>query len=100
MTKTHFNYLLLDPRELHPPHSHHDNLERFENFVAAIFYVGKGKNARSLQHLKEAKDCLRGNAKRKVTTDLSSMSGLPLPGVEETIILPTQWFPPNSVQRR
>ena len=25
-------------------------------FVEAVFYVGKGKNARSLQHLKEARD--------------------------------------------
>ena len=25
-------------------------------FVEAVFYVGKGKNARSLQHLKDARD--------------------------------------------
>ena len=27
-------------------------------FVESIFYVGKGKNSRSMQHLKDAKDCL------------------------------------------
>lgn len=66
MTKSHFNYLLLDPRQLHPPLTIHSDLERFSNFVGAIFYVGKGKNSRSLQHLREAKDCLRGKGKQKV----------------------------------
>ena len=28
-------------------------------FVESIFYVGKGKNSRSMQHLKDAKDSLK-----------------------------------------
>ncbi len=66
MTKSHFNYLLLDPRHLQPPHSMGGELVKFRNFVEAIFYVGKGKNSRSLQHLKDAKEYLRGNMRRKV----------------------------------
>ncbi len=30
-------------------------LERFQVFVEGVFYVGKGKNSRSMQHMKDAK---------------------------------------------
>lgn len=36
-----------------------EEIEVFRRFVEAIFYVGKGKNARSLQHLKDAQDYLK-----------------------------------------
>ena len=35
-----------------------NELEKFRVFVESVFYVGKGKNSRSMQHLKDAKDCL------------------------------------------
>lgn len=35
------------------------DLEHFRTFVEAVFYVGKGKNSRSMQHLKDARDCTR-----------------------------------------
>lgn len=56
-TKTHFNYLLLDPTHLDKIHSdQRDNVKQFRIFVEAVFYIGKGKNARSLQHLKDARE--------------------------------------------
>lgn len=48
--KCFFNYMLLDPRLLPICSS------SFSHFVEAIFYVGKGKNSRSFQHLKDAKE--------------------------------------------
>ena len=67
-TKDHFNYLLLDPRVLERLSPTDDSnstgdgnksdLEKFRVFVESIFYVGKGKNSRSMQHLKDAKDSL------------------------------------------
>ena len=60
-TKTHFNYLLLDPSQLHQlDPGGRDSVEQFRVFVEGVFYVGKGKNARSLQHLKEARDKMHG----------------------------------------
>lgn len=56
--KNHHNYLLLDPRKLTGRHLKL-SLEDFRMFVEGIFYVGKGKNARSTQHLKEARE--KGN---------------------------------------
>lgn len=53
--KSFFNYLLLSPCE---------PVCDFRGFVEAAFYIGKGKNSRSLQHLREAggKSCkVRGN---------------------------------------
>ena len=56
-TKTHFNYLLLDPSQLGQLNrGERDSIEHFRVFVEAVFYVGKGKNARSLQHLKDARE--------------------------------------------
>ena len=60
-----FNYLLIDPRSLkhshdesfsfvsvnHPPRS---DLSKFEEFIKAIFYIGKGQGKRPLSHLYEA----------------------------------------------
>ena len=71
-TKDHFNYLLLDPRvleRLHVSSTSDSNLasdcsgdgkdlEKFRVFVESVFYVGKGKNSRSMQHLKDAKDSI------------------------------------------
>ena len=61
-TKTHFNYLLLDPSGLGCLGGGHrgrrESLEEFRIFVEAVFYVGKGKNARSLQHLKDARETI------------------------------------------
>ena len=66
-SKLFFNYLLIDPRMLNQSPSSHVVMEtdvaEFRNFVEAIFYVGKGKNARSLQHLKDAKDGAKGKVK-------------------------------------
>ena len=53
--KSHFNYLLLDPRVLFTTACIAATLEQFRSFVTSVFYIGKGKNARSTQHLKEAK---------------------------------------------
>ena len=58
--KTFFNYLLLDPTifksldtTLLNDHTNDDVM--FRSFIEAIFYIGKGKHSRSLQHLKDAK---------------------------------------------
>ena len=67
-TKTHFNYLLLDPTHLNTlDHSSQkkSDVEQFRVFIEAVFYVGKGKNARSLQHLKDARDKMN-SSKAKV----------------------------------
>ncbi|XP_011408751.2 PREDICTED: ankyrin repeat and LEM domain-containing protein 1-like [Amphimedon queenslandica] len=50
-SKTYFNYMLLDPVML----SSSTASIQFNEFVESIFYIGKGKNARSMQHLKDAK---------------------------------------------
>ena len=54
--KGYFNYLLLDPRVAEGVVGGGGSLEQFRAFVESVFYVGKGKNARSLQHLRDAKD--------------------------------------------
>ena len=70
-TKTHFNYLLLDVTRLKQHRGERrESLESFREFVEAVFYVGKGKNARSLQHLKEAREKI----------------GLPLAKVRPTVV--------------
>ena len=40
------------------------DLDVFRRFVESVFYIGKGKNARSLQHLKDAKECLTQGRKK------------------------------------
>ncbi|XP_041373213.1 uncharacterized protein LOC121386397 [Gigantopelta aegis] len=55
--KSSFNYLLLDPRvtkNLPLRAKHLGDLETFKIFIAAIFYVGKGKRSRPYSHLYEA----------------------------------------------
>lgn len=41
----HYNYLYLDPRRI---------LRNYREFIASIFYVGKGQNTRMTDHCKEA----------------------------------------------
>lgn len=58
-----FNYLLLDPRGLKESSSHREgsssvDLAEFRKFMESVFYVGKGKNSRPVQHLRDAKSCL------------------------------------------
>ena len=54
-----FNYLLIDPAVLKSLdttiQSNVSNLELFQSFIEGIFYIGKGKNSRSFQHLKDTK---------------------------------------------
>ena len=52
--KSFLNYFLLDPRTLETG-STSETLKQFQHFVESIFYVGKGKNARCYQHLKDAR---------------------------------------------
>jgi len=57
LTRTSFNYLLLDPRETRNLPSKHLTLGESESwniFLRAIFYVGKGTRSRPFQHLYEA----------------------------------------------
>lgn len=58
--KEFFNYLLIDPMCLTSLdktvlNDQQDDNEMFQSFVEAVFYIGKGKNSRSFQHLKDAK---------------------------------------------
>ena len=58
--KTFFNYLLLDPTMLESLdttllNDHNNDDVMFRSFIEAIFYIGKGKNSRSIQHLIDAK---------------------------------------------
>ncbi|XP_019403602.1 PREDICTED: ankyrin repeat and LEM domain-containing protein 1 [Crocodylus porosus] len=65
--KSSFNYLLLDPRVTQnlPLRCHTlSPAERFQTFVRAIFYVGKGKRARPYCHLYEALAHYRGGKKQ------------------------------------
>ncbi|XP_059575536.1 ankyrin repeat and LEM domain-containing protein 1 isoform X2 [Alligator mississippiensis] len=65
--KSSFNYLLLDPRVTQnlPLRCHAlSPAERFQTFVRAIFYVGKGKRARPYSHLYEALAHYRGGKKQ------------------------------------
>ncbi|XP_038044271.1 uncharacterized protein LOC119718911 isoform X2 [Patiria miniata] len=55
--KSSFNYLLLDPRvtkDLPGRYTQLTHLEAFRMFVAAIFYIGKGKRGRPYAHFYEA----------------------------------------------
>ncbi|KAI1717805.1 ankyrin repeat and LEM domain-containing protein 1 [Ditylenchus destructor] len=47
-----FCYLLIDPSVIPDP-----STCNLRSFIAAIFYVGKGKRSRPLQHLKDANKC-------------------------------------------
>ena len=60
-----FNYLLLDPQQIEQVTLDQtmDDLSQFRQFVDAVFYVGKGKNSRPMQHLKDAKTALNKGGK-------------------------------------
>ncbi|KAK0163673.1 hypothetical protein PV327_007329 [Microctonus hyperodae] len=63
IARTSFNYLLLDPRiTKNLPRNGHDLSldERWEMFLEAIFYVGKGKNTRPMAHLYESHEIWNG----------------------------------------
>ena len=84
-TKTHFNYLLVDPTKLGTLCRGEKSLQGFRKFVEAVFYVGKGKNARSLQHLKDARD--------KMNLPQNRVSRLKLTrGVKVCLIVATLYF--------
>lgn len=64
MSKTCFNYLLLDPRITRDLPSHVENLTKstvWTTFLSAIFYVGKGTRNRPYSHLKDAFDAWVSN---------------------------------------
>ena len=61
-SKTHFNYLLLDPLKLKSLSDESVSNISFKHFIESLFYVGKGKNSRSMQHLKDAKKLKTGTA--------------------------------------
>ncbi|KAF7656201.1 hypothetical protein LDENG_00045140, partial [Lucifuga dentata] len=66
--KSSFNYLLLDPRVTKnlPFRSHTMSpQERFQSFIRAIFYVGKGKRSRPYSHLYEALEYYKGDKTSK-----------------------------------
>lgn len=57
VTKSSFNYLLLDPRVTQNLPCRADNLSRedvWHTFLSSVFYVGKGKRSRPYAHLYEA----------------------------------------------
>ena len=56
LSKKSFNYILMDPRITHnlPMNETQDQAKLFQKFVASIFYIGKGKQTRSYEHLYEA----------------------------------------------
>ncbi|KAK0158114.1 hypothetical protein PV328_009159 [Microctonus aethiopoides] len=63
IARTSFNYLLLDPRiTKNLPRNGRDLslAERWEIFLKAIFYVGKGKNTRPMAHLYESHEIWNG----------------------------------------
>ncbi|XP_017757959.1 PREDICTED: ankyrin repeat domain-containing protein 20A4-like [Eufriesea mexicana] len=64
MSKTSFNYLLLDPCITRDLPSHAENLTKstvWTTFLSAIFYVGKGTRNRPYSHLKGAFDAWVSN---------------------------------------
>ncbi|XP_036421482.1 ankyrin repeat and LEM domain-containing protein 1 [Colossoma macropomum] len=66
--KSSFNYLLLDPRVTKNLPYRSQSMtpqERFQTFIGAIFYVGKGKRSRPYSHLYEALEYFRGDKTSK-----------------------------------
>ncbi|XP_039245807.1 ankyrin repeat and LEM domain-containing protein 1 [Pipra filicauda] len=67
LLKSSFNYLLLDPRttrDLPQRCPHLSPAQRFQTFVSAVFYVGKGTRARPYCHLAEALGQHRAGTRR------------------------------------
>jgi hypothetical protein len=73
MSRSFFNYLLLDPKiikrvNFSGSHLKSDvirNVGKFQTFLKAVFYVGKGCGSRPLQHLVDAKANLVKLSKKK-----------------------------------
>ncbi|KAK1152539.1 hypothetical protein AOXY_G31229 [Acipenser oxyrinchus oxyrinchus] len=68
VVKSSFNYLLLDPRVTKNLPFRSSTIspgERFETFVRAVFYVGKGKRSRPYSHLYEALEYYKGDKTSK-----------------------------------
>ena len=65
--KSYFNYLLIDPRGISPQTSIHIDMNRFDEFVKGIFYVGKGHGRRPFKHLEDAAANIRGAASDRVS---------------------------------
>ncbi|KAL3082419.1 hypothetical protein niasHT_038485 [Heterodera trifolii] len=68
-----FCYLLIDPSQLPSfasPGPFHAGEVPFRHFLSAIFYVGKGKRSRPLQHLVQASKC-RDFATAKASSEQS-----------------------------
>jgi len=62
--KKSFNYLLLDPRVISGLADRSRNLserEKFSCFVRSVFYVGKGKESRPYEHLRDAVQMKKSN---------------------------------------
>jgi len=57
--RNHYNYLYLDPRR---------NISNILDFIASIFYVGKGKDDRMRDHCKETADYLKKLVTQRPTT--------------------------------
>ena len=69
-----YNYLLLDPMITKNLPSRMNSLgdeKSFKDFVAAIFYVGKGQGTRSYSHLRDAFKQMKIKGKKKEKTSLS-----------------------------
>lgn len=74
-SKSHFIYLLLDSRkadQMQVAKQQEQQRSCFRAFVESVFYVGKGKNARSLQHLKDAKISMQTNNMVRLVCLISS----------------------------
>ena len=51
------------------------DLEQFRVFVESVFYIGKGKNSRSSEHLKDAIKCGRSTHSKVVIPVLRIREG-------------------------
>lgn len=72
VSKTSFNYLLLDPRisgNLPKRAVTMSDLEIWNCFLSSVFYVGKGKKARPYAHLYEAVSSWRSTCQSSRTND-------------------------------
>ena len=74
-----FNYLLLDPRAIDGMSADDSESGCFLKFVEGVFYIGKGKNTRPLQHLLDARKALQLKDKKHVRKNafhVGDMQGL------------------------
>lgn len=68
-----FNYLLLDPQVADGMSADDSESGCFRRFVEAVFYIGKGKNARPLQHLLEARKSLQLKDRKHVSESMQHL---------------------------